>query len=91
MPRPKGSKNKRSAVQVGIENVEELISQTMDEIDQLNAELKARKSELKRLVKIQEAQARAAAEKKAEEDKQAILSALESSGKSVEEILNFLK
>ena len=93
MPRPKGSKNKKSifpeAVAVG--NIDEMVSAAQAEIEKLTAELKSKKAELKKLCKMQEAQAKAAAAKKAEEDKAAILAAVEASGKSVEEILELLK
>ena len=46
---------------------------------------------IKQLVKLKAEAERVAAEKKAEEDKAAILAAVEASGKSVEEILELLK
>lgn len=93
MPRPKGSKNKKSIIPetVAIENIDEMVSAAQAEIEKLAAELKSKKAELKKLLKMQEAQIKAAAAKKAEEDKAAILAAVEASGKSVEEILDLLK
>lgn len=88
MPRPKGSKNKKTVV---IENVDERIAAAEAEITRLNAQLKARKAELRALAKAQLAAARAAAAQKAEEDKKAILAAAEASGKSLDEILALLK
>ena len=60
-------------------------------IASLSEELKAKKAELKRYQKMREEAERIAAEKKAEEDRAAILTAVEASGKSVEEILELLK
>ncbi len=88
MPRPKGSKNKKTTV---VENIDEKIEMVSAEIEQLAASLKTKKAELKDLMKTKEAQMKEAAEKKAEEDKAIILAAIEASGKSVEEILNLLK
>ena len=48
MPRPKGSKNKAKAV---IENVDEKIAAVEAEIAKLTADLKEKKTELKKLVK----------------------------------------
>lgn len=93
MPRPKGSKNKKSIIPetVAVENIDEMVSAAQAEMENLSAELKSKKAELKKLLKKQEAQAKAAAAKKAEEEKAAILAAVEASGKSVEEILDLLK
>ena len=88
MPRPKGSKKKKTTV---VENIDEKIEMVSAEIEQLAASLKTKKAELKDLMKTKEAQMKEAAEKKAEEDKAIILAAIEASGKSVEEILNLLK
>ena len=91
MPRPKGSKNKKTISQIlPVENLDEKIATAEAEIEKLTADLKTRKSELKDLLKAKEIAAKASAEKKAEEDKAAILTAVESSGKTVEEILEFL-
>ena len=92
MPRPKGSKNKKTISQIlPVENIDEKIAAVEAEIEKLTADLKAKKTELKDLLKAKEIAVKAAAEKKAEEDKAAILAAVESSGKSIEEILEFLK
>ena len=92
MPRPKGSKNKKTLSQIlPVENLDEKIAAAEAEIEKLTADLKTKKSELKDLLKAKEIAAKAAAEKKAEEDKAAILAAVESSGKTIEEILEFLK
>lgn len=89
MPRPKGSKNKKSIVIV--ENAEEKIAVLEAEIKTLTAELRAKKAELKKLAKAKLEAEKAAAAKKAEEDKQKLLAAVEKSGKSIEEILEMLK
>ena len=92
MPRPKGSKNKKAFEQVeSIKNIDERIAATEAAIASLSEELKAKKAELKRYQKMKEDAERIAAEKKAEEDRAAILAAVEASGKSVEEILELLK
>ena len=92
MPRPKGSKNKKAFEQMeSIENIDERIAATEAAIASLSEELKAKKAELKRYQKMREEAERIAAEKKVEEDRAAILAAVEASGKSVEEILELLK
>ena len=92
MPRPKGSKNKKAFEQMeSIENIDERIAATEAAIASLIEELKAKKAELKRYQKMKEDAERIAAEKKVEEDRAAILAAVEASGKSVEEILELLK
>ena len=92
MPRPKGSKNKKAFEQMeSTENIDERIAATEAAIASLTEELKAKKAELKRYQKMKEDAERIAAEKKAEEDRAAILAAVEASGKSVEEILELLK
>ena len=88
MPRPKGSRNKKTLL---IENVDERISAVEGEIARLTAEMKAKKTELRALAKAKLTADKAAAARKAEEDKKAILAAAEASGKTVEEILALLK
>lgn len=92
MPRPKGSKNKKPTAKIiDIENLDEKISAAEAEVAKLTADLKDKKAELKKYLKIKEAQLKEAAAKKAEEEKATILAAVEASSKSVEEILDFLK
>ena len=74
-----------------IENVDEKIEQVTAEIEELKEQLKEKKTELKSLSRAKIEADRIAAERKAEEDKAAILAAVAASGKSVEEILDFLK
>jgi len=88
MPRPKGTKNKKP---VAIDHLDEKIAAAEKEITDLTAALKEKKAELKKLIKIKAENAKIAAEKKAAEEKAAILAAVEKSGKSVEEILDMLK
>ena len=93
MPRPKGSKN-RSKVEapvLDLNAIEEKMKSVEAEITALSEQLKAKKDELKQLAKDKLAAEEAAIAKKAEEDKKAILDAVEKSGKSVEEILELLK
>ena len=59
--------------------------------EKLSSDIKAKKTELKQLLKVKAKADKAAAAKKAEEDKASILAAVEASGKSVEEILELLK
>lgn len=91
MPRPKGSKNKKKLIELSVENFDEKISSVENEISMLTDQLKAKKAELKMLVKAKEADAVAKAAQKAEEEKAAIIAAVEQSGKSVDEILSMLK
>ena len=88
MPRPKGTKNKKP---VAVDHLDEKIAAVEKDITDLTAALKEKKAELKKLTKIKTENAKIAAEKKAAEDKAAILAAIEKSGKSVEEILDMLK
>lgn len=89
MSRPKGSRNRNTAIIEG--NIDERIKATEAEIERLTAALKTHKSELKKLAKAKIIAEREAAERKAAEDKQKILAAVEASGKSVDEVLNLLK
>ena len=107
MPRPKGSKNKKTsqATAVVVENVDQIsekIAAVEGEIAAIGELLKAKKDELKALVKekakADKAAAKqkakeeaAAAAKKAEEDKAKLLEAFQASGRSVEELVAFLK
>ena len=60
------------------------------EIEKLTADLKAKKAELKTLEKAKLKADKAAAAKKAEEEKARLLEAIEKSGKSPEEIIELL-
>lgn len=86
MPRTKGSKNR-----IRETTVEERITAVETEIQKLTEALKVKKTELKNLVKEKAKAERIAAEKKLEEEKAAIMDAVKKSGKSVDEILDFLK
>ncbi len=109
MPRPKGSKNKKTlaaqasqALTTPIESFDEQIALLNTEINELNASLKAKKADLKKLtakkLKALKAEAerkleeeKAAAARQLEQDKEKILAAIKESGKSVEEIIEMLK
>lgn len=94
MPRPKGSKNKKAIsteLVETVESIDERIAAAEAAIETLTTDLKAKKAELKELVKLKAQAEAVAAKKKAEEDKAAILEAVEKSGKTVEEILELLK
>lgn len=91
MPRPKGSKNKKSLVVVDtVENIDEKIIAAESAIATLTEELKAKKAELKELTKAKAEAEKLAAEKKAEEDKAKLMEAIAASGKSVDEIISLL-
>ena len=91
MPRPKGSKNKKSLVVIDtVENIDEKIAIAESAIAALTEELKARKAELKDLTKAKVEAEKLAAEKKAEEDKAKLMEAIAASGKSVDEIISLL-
>ena len=91
MPRPKGSKNKKSLVVVDtVENIDEKIATAESAIAALTEELKAKKAELKELTKAKTEAEKLAAEKKAEEDKAKLMEAIAASGKSVDEIISLL-
>ena len=97
MPRPKGSKNKKTAsektpdINISIESLDEQIRAMEAEIESMTASLKDKKAELKKLNKAKEKAEKLAAEQKAEEDKNRILDAVAASGKSIDEILEMLK
>ena len=96
MPRPKGSKNRvKKAETVNKVQAPEEIGKKIDEItaeiDKLGEEIKTKKAELKNLMKVKADMEKAAAAKKAEENKAKIMAAVEASGKSVDEILEMLK
>ena len=91
MPRPKGSKNKKSLVVVDtVEKIDEKIAATESAIAALTEELKAKKAELKELTKVRIEAEKLAAEKKADEDKAKLMEAIAASGKSVDEIIQLL-
>lgn len=97
MPRPKGSRNKKTAavknpdINVSIESVDEQIGAVEAEIESMTASLKGKKAELKKLTKEKAKAEKIAAEQKAEEDKGRLLEAVAASGKSIDEILEMLK
>ena len=96
MPRPKGSKNKKTVVNtpdinISIDSLDEQIKATEAEIESMTAALKDKKAELKALIKAKEKAEKIAAEKKAEEDKARLLEAVAASGKSIDEIVEMLK
>ncbi len=73
------------------ENIDEMITTAEAEVVELARKLKEKKAEVKKLTKAKEAQIKAAAEKKAAEEKEKLMKAFADSGKTVEEILDFLK
>ena len=96
MPRPKGSKNKKTiqalaTIATTVDSFDEQIAAVNKEIDELNAALKARKADLKKLTAKKLKAEKAAADRKLEEDKEKIFDAIKQSGKSAEEILALIK
>ncbi len=91
MPRPKGSKRKAAVPVVDTAVIEEKMKELEGEIAELGAAAKSKKAELKKLAKAKLAAEKAEAAKKAEEGKKAVMDAFEKSGKTVDEILEFLK
>ncbi len=87
MARPRGAKNKLK----DIENVDEKIAAVEAQIENLNADLKAKKAELKVLKKAKIKADLFLAEKKAEEDKARLLEAFEKSGKTIDEVVDLLQ
>ena len=82
-------------------DTDEKIKYVQDEINSLSETVKAKKAELKELLKQQakeareeakrkEKEAKAEAERKVEEEKKQLLNALMESGKSIDEIMEFL-
>ena len=91
MPRPKGSKNKKTAVTIEpVENIDEKIAATETAITELTESLKTKKAELKELTKAKAEAEKLAAEKKAEEERTKLLEAIAASGKSVDEIISLI-
>ena len=96
MPRPKGSKNKKTAatntmeINISIESLDEQIKTTEAEIESMTAALKDKKTELKALIKSKDQAEKIAAEKKAEEEKARLLEAVAASGKSIDEIIDMI-
>lgn len=91
MPRPKGSKNKKSLVVVEtVENIDEKIVAAESAIATLTEELKAKKVELKELTKAKVEAEKLVIEKKAEEEKVKLMEAVAASGKSIDEVISLL-
>ena len=91
MPRPKGSKNKKTTrVIETVENFDERIPATESAISTLTEELKAKKAELKELAKAKATAEKLAAEKKAEGDRTKLLDAIADSGKSIDEVIEMI-
>lgn len=91
MPRPKGSKNRKTAVVIDtVANIDEKIAAAEAAIAEFTETLKAKKAELKELTKAKVEAERLAAEKKAEEEKAKLMDAIAASGKSVDEIIQLL-
>ena len=93
MPRPKGSKNKKTEIvpSFSMEELEQKIAAAEKEIEDITAGLKTKKAELKELIKTKDAAEKAAAAAKAEEETAKIMEAIQKSGKSLDEILELLK
>ena len=91
MPRPKGSKNKKTAIVIEtVENIDEKIGAAETAIAEMTEALKAKKAELKELTKAKVEAEKIAAEKKAEEERTKLLEAVAASGKTVDEIISLI-
>lgn len=93
MPRPKGSKNKKTTVVIEVDtiaNIDEKIAAAEAAVAELTESLKAKKAELKELTKAKAEAVKAAAEKRAEEEKAKLLEAVAASGKSIDEIIEMI-
>lgn len=91
MPRPKGSKNKKTTVVLEtVDNIDERIAETEAAIAAITEQLKAKKAELKELTKAKTAAEKLAAERQAEAEKAKLLEAVAASGKSIEEIIEMI-
>ena len=91
MPRPKGSKNKKTVVIIDTpENIDEKIAAAEAAIAEMTEVLKTKKAELKKLTKAKIEAEKVAAEKKAEEEKAKLMDAIAASGKTVDEIIQLL-
>ena len=92
MPRPKGSKNKKTlAAAVSVETIDECILSAEREIAALGEQLRHKRAERRALLKTRQEKLRLAEEQKSAQEKQAVLDAMEKSGRSTEEILAFLQ
>ena len=93
MPRPKGSKNKKTTVMIEVDtiaNIDEKIAAAEAAVAELTENLKTKKVELRELTKAKAEAEKAAAEKKAEEEKAKLLEAVAASGKSIDEIIEMI-
>ena len=90
MPRPKGSKNKKTTSIPSLAAIQEQIETVAGEIESITAEIKTKKAFLKQLQKDLAVAKEMAEMKKAEEEMAAILKAVKESDKSVDEIIEFL-
>ena len=88
MPRPKGSKNKKTLL---AENADEKIAAVQAEVGKLAAELKAKKAELRLLEKAKAKAEQEAARHRIAEDCDRLLEAVAASGKPVDEVLAMLE
>ena len=92
MPRPKGSKNKKTAVVIEtIENIDEKIAAAETALAEMTKALKAKKAELKELARAKAEADKIAAAKRAEEERTKLLEAVAASGKSMDEIISLIK
>lgn len=92
MPRPKGSKNKpKTETALSLDQLNEQIAATESEIATLTEQMKAKRAELKELIKSREAAEAAAAEAHEEEQKAKLLDAVSASGKSIDEVIALIQ
>ena len=96
MPRPKGSKNKpknnvNTEVTLTVDQLNEQIAATEQEITTLTEQLKEKKAALKELTKERATAEKAAAEAKEAEQKAKLLEAVAASGKSIDEVIALIQ
>ena len=91
MPRPKGSKNKPKEMSKTTISTEKNIEIVTKEIQDLTQKLRDSKKKLKALQKLQIKEQKEAEKRKSEENNKQLLDAIAKSGKSMEELLEFLK
>ena len=91
VPRPKGSKNKKTILFDTVEEIDAKIAEAEAAVTSLTEELKTKKKELKDLIKAKADAEKIAAEKKEEEAKERLLEAFAASGKSIDEVISLLQ
>ena len=74
-----------------LQSIDDRLAVAEAQLADLDEQVKAKKTEIRKLQKEQEAELRAAAEQKAAEERAALMKAFIDSGKSFGEVMSFLK